>query len=121
MSDAHGTTGPSRLFIIRTVDDGVTVLSLQGEVDMHTAHRLRQALAADHAGLPARVVVDFRRVTFMDSSGINALICLYRATRDTPGWVRLAGIQPCIQRVLELSGLAAVFDCFPTVHRALVA
>ncbi|GGY18980.1 hypothetical protein GCM10010358_82460 [Streptomyces minutiscleroticus] len=119
MSDPYGTTSPSRLFVIRTVDDGVTVLSLQGEIDMHTCGRLHHVLTAGRAAYPARMVVDLRRVTFMDSSGINALIGLYRATRDTPGWVRLAGIQPCVQRILELSGLTTVFDCFSTVHRAL--
>ncbi|WP_190194409.1 STAS domain-containing protein [Streptomyces minutiscleroticus] len=105
--------------MIRTVHGGVTVLSPQGEIDLHTAHRLRQVLTADRDHCPTRVVVDLRWVIFMDFSGINALIDLYRATRDRPGWLRLSGIQAPVWRIVQLSGLDVVLDCYPTVHRAL--
>ncbi len=119
MSVPFGTDGPSRLSVIRTVHDDVTVISMQGEIDLYTAPRLRQVLTADRAGHPAHVVIDFKWVDFMDSSGLNALLALRRAAQEVSGWVRLAGMQPSVRRVLEFSGLTAVFDCYPTVHRAL--
>ncbi|MER6695314.1 STAS domain-containing protein [Streptomyces minutiscleroticus] len=119
MTDHDGASEPSRLSALRTTTGTTVILSLEGEIDLHTARRLRQVLTADRDDLPARMVIDLKRVTFMDSSGLHALLDLHDATRDKPGWIRLSGIQPAVQRLIELSGLDAVFDCYPTVHHAL--
>ena len=53
--------------------DGEAVLTLQGEIDLATAPRFRDSvLRARELGVP--VVLDMALVTFMDSSGINALV-----------------------------------------------
>jgi anti-anti-sigma factor len=44
-----------------------------GELDLGTAHALGAALAAAGAGAP-RVVLDLRRLTFVDSSGIGIIV-----------------------------------------------
>ncbi|GGM26504.1 hypothetical protein GCM10010129_83730 [Streptomyces fumigatiscleroticus] len=121
MSDLHGSSDTSQLAVVRTVVDGITVLSLQGEVDLYTAARLRPALAAGTAGSCPRLVVDFRGVSFMDSSGLNALLAAHRVMRDTPGWLRLAGLRPVVRRVVEITGVDAVIDCYATVGRALAS
>ncbi|WP_190191565.1 STAS domain-containing protein [Streptomyces minutiscleroticus] len=58
-------------------------------------------------------MIDPSEVT-MDSTGLNALVIGYRATRGTPGWIRLAQARPCVLRVLRLSGPDAFIDCYPT-------
>ncbi|GGX59567.1 STAS domain-containing protein [Streptomyces minutiscleroticus] len=118
MTSSYDTDGASWLTVVRTVTDGTTVLGLQGEVDLHTVGRLRRALAAC-ATDPVRLVVDLRWVTFMDSTGINALVALHRATLGTPGWIRLARPQRPVRRILQVSGLDTVIDCCPTLHQAL--
>ncbi|GGY10217.1 hypothetical protein GCM10010358_73460 [Streptomyces minutiscleroticus] len=119
MTHFDGADEPSRFSALRTTTDTTVILSLEGEIDMHTARRLRQVLTADQNDLPARMVIDLARVTFMDSSGVKALLDLHDATRDKPGWVRLSGIQPSVMRLIELTCLDTVFDCYPTVHHAL--
>lgn len=61
-------------------DGGDLVISVVGDVDMHTAPRLRafvqEAMALD-AGT-ARVVVDLGDVPFLDSSGMGALLASKR-------------------------------------------
>ncbi|MER6694530.1 STAS domain-containing protein [Streptomyces minutiscleroticus] len=107
--------------MIRTVTQAGTIVRLQGEVDLGSAGRLRQALTADTADPAPRIVVDLGGVTFLDSSGINALVAAYRVLRDTSGWLRLAGPQPPVQRILELSGLAGLLGCYPDLRHALHA
>ncbi|MER6693539.1 STAS domain-containing protein [Streptomyces minutiscleroticus] len=122
MADTHDTPGPGRLSVIRTVTDGIVVISLRGEIDHHTIGHLQRALAPEDAGADSRVVrivLDFSGVTFMDSTGVNALISVHRALRGTPGWIRLAGPQPSVRRVIELVGLDTFIDCYPTLHGAL--
>ena len=50
--------------------DHTAVVSAVGEIDLATASRLRRVLA----GLTGNVVLDLRAVSFLDSSGIGALV-----------------------------------------------
>ena len=57
----------------RAADGGVTV-EVRGDVDVSSADRLRHVLTDTAALRPARIVVDLLHVTFIDSTGIGALI-----------------------------------------------
>lgn len=106
MADTAGTSEqaePDGLSVTRTDVDGVTVVTVVGEVDHHTSGALRRALApADPDG--ARTVADLSGVPFMDSSGINVLIAAHQAHGPT-GWLRLAGVRRPVLRTLEIVGL----------------
>ncbi|MER5252754.1 MULTISPECIES: STAS domain-containing protein [unclassified Streptomyces] len=98
--------------------DDVTVLTLAGEIDLDTSTHVQQALeAVDVPG--ARVVVDLRRVTFIDSSGINIFIAGHRALTEAGGWLRLAGPAESVTRTLEIVGIGTLIDICPTLGEAL--
>ena len=56
--------------------NGRAIVSLRGEIDMSCGPALRDALSAAQQGSPD-VIVDLSGVTFMDSTGLNALIGAY--------------------------------------------
>ena len=64
------------------------------------------------------VVVDLSGVTFMDSSGIGALVSGRRRLAEGAG-MRLVCTQPTVVRLFELTGLTAVFPMFATVAEAI--
>jgi anti-anti-sigma factor len=76
-----------------------------GAVDLATSPRLKQALA--EAGLNARLVVlDLREVTFIDSSGVHAIVDA--AAKARRGWGRLVlvrGSAP-VERMLTRTRLS---------------
>lgn len=51
------------------------------------------------------LVLDMRRVMFLDSSGIRTIV-LERRAREHPASLRLQHLSPGVQRVLEICGLA---------------
>ncbi|MFE9435251.1 STAS domain-containing protein [Streptomyces sp. NPDC006640] len=121
MADLHGPAEQSaRLSITETAAAGIRVLVLSGETDADNVNTLGRALQVKDGGLP-HVVPDFRGVTFMDSSGVDALAAAYRASEAADGWVRLAALTAPIQRVVELVGLDSVISCYPTLPQALTA
>jgi stage II sporulation protein AA (anti-sigma F factor antagonist) len=82
-----------------------SVLSVQGEIDIATAGSLRSALERARESGRRDIWVDLSEVTFMDSSGLNALV---RADHDCAAHnVRLTVICPAgpVRRTLELTGL----------------
>ncbi|WP_327686566.1 STAS domain-containing protein [Streptomyces sp. NBC_00467] len=109
-----------RLLVERGVVDGVRVVTVRGEIDHAVTHVLREALRFKNGTPPPlRIVVDVSGVTFMDSSGINVLVAAYQQVNATQGWIRIAGAQEPILRVLELAGIDAVITCHPSIEHAL--
>lgn len=99
-----------KLFHAQTLDgpDEVTV-RITGEVDLSCADLLAQALGAALAcGRP--VVADCAGVTFLDSTGLRALLETHDLAGKAHTRFRLASVSAPVQRVLELSGTEALFD-----------
>ena len=83
--------------------DGVLVLS--GEIDSYTAPLLAERLAD-----PAVEVVDLAAITFIDSTGLRALLQADRSKRDDGARFELRSPSAPVQRLLEISGLAGHFN-----------
>lgn len=77
-----------------------------GEVDRDTAPDLRRRLT-EAVGLAGSGVVDvdLAQVTFMDSSGIGALIAGHRLATTTGATLRVRDAGPAVRTVLELTNV----------------
>ncbi|MCI3273565.1 STAS domain-containing protein [Streptomyces cylindrosporus] len=119
MADNQEAAEHGGLHVVRTEADGVVVLSLRGEIDHQNAGAITRAVPPADPTAGHRVVVDLSRVTFMDSSGINALIAVHQSAQAARGWLRLAGAQGPVLRTVQLVGLDTIVTCHPTVQDAL--
>lgn len=106
------------LLVSITSSGGISVLTLAGEIDDHTAGPLRQALEVIEPDRP-RIVADLRQITFIDSTGINIFLAAHLATTRAGGWLRLAHLEGNVSRVFSLIGVDTVIDCRPTLSDAL--
>ncbi|MCW3000911.1 MAG: anti-sigma-factor antagonist [Conexibacter sp.] len=74
--------GDSRLSVDTDRTDGRVAMALRGELDLGTVPQFRDRLAdAERDG--TTLVVDLRRVTFIDSSGIGELLGAHQRARRT--------------------------------------
>ena len=97
--------------------DGYTVVWAHGEIDMATAPDLTQELAEAVSVNPCRVIVDLTQVTFMDSTGLSALV---RArTEAGNGELRLVGASGMVCKVLRITGLEEVFPVHSTIEESI--
>jgi len=112
---------PERLSIEHRVVDGVRVVTLRGEIDHDVRAKLSTALLSQGEPVPARIVADLSGVTFMDSSGLNVFVAAHRQARTSEGWVRIAGAQESVLRVLQMTEVDSIISCYPTLERALTA
>ena len=94
------------------------VLHLAGRLNVIASPGLKQAIqdAAD-AGTQA-VIVDMRDVTFMDSSGMAALVYGLKTMRANGSTLVLASIGEQAETALRISRLDTVFSIFPDVGAA---
>ena len=81
-------------------------VALTGEIDHHCAKAYIQSIAAKiEAYTPEVCFLDFRDVTFMDSSGIAVVINALRNMAQIEGKLVLTGIAPQPLRVFQASGI----------------
>lgn len=85
-------------------DNGATILSVLGEVDLATAPILDERLTAAAAGDAATIIVDLDRVTFMDSSGLQVLLSHIFADHNDSR-IRLTRGSPQVVRLFTVSGM----------------
>ncbi|MGW7418626.1 STAS domain-containing protein [Streptomyces sp. NPDC054813] len=121
MADEQKAMDRGELSVTRTDVDGITVLGLRGEIDHESVGALTRSMPPADPTAGSRVVVDLSGVTFMDSSGINALIAAHQVTRAARGWLRLAGVRDSVLRTVQLVGLDTLATCHPTVRDAIAA
>jgi len=77
---------------IATGDDGTLRLTIAGELDVVSVYDLRPVLDTLVTGRPRRVEVDLSRLRILDSSGVGALISLYKRVRAQGGEVVVTGL-----------------------------
>lgn len=78
---------------------------LSGEIDHHHAKELRDAIDfAVREQYPPVVVLDFRSVTFMDSSGIGLIMGRSRLMEEYGGTLEIHNPSQQIRKVLRISG-----------------
>lgn len=87
-------------------EETMLVVELSGELDHHRAKELRQEI--DEAVLhraPDCLTLDFKEITFMDSSGIGLVMGRYKLMQSMGGTLCLRNMNSHIRRVMVLAGL----------------
>ena len=101
--------------------EGRSVVSLRGEIDVYTAPRLRQALIDLVNGGANDIVVDMERVEFLDSTGLGVLVGGLKRVKSNEGSLRLVITQDRIMKIFDITGLSKVFPIHGSVEEALQA
>ena len=75
-----------------------------GEVDLATSERVHVALRELREAGFTRIVIDLRRVTFLDSSGLRVLISWAQGAESDGYDLGIVPHSPPVMRLLELTG-----------------
>ena len=90
------------------VKDAVMTIRLPEEVDHFVADRLREE--AGEILVERKVVFDFRKTVFMDSSGIGLVMGRFREMELIGGKVRAVHVGERMRRILVMSGVTRVIE-----------
>jgi anti-sigma B factor antagonist len=87
-------------------------LEVTGLVELVAANagQVRDAIRAELKPSHTTLNIDLSTVTFLDSSGLGALISLHKSLRTQNGAVRLIRPAPNVSQILELTRLHRVFE-----------
>jgi anti-sigma B factor antagonist len=97
----------------------MSLLALTGELDYTNAERLQYDLQ-EAIGPGARdLVIDLADLSFCDSTGIQVFLTIRKITQNRGGSIALTSLQPRLEKLFHLTGLASAFGIQPTVTDAV--
>ncbi len=105
--------------VSETLGDYVLV-RLKGEVDLSWSQQVRRAIL-DALGAGSKVGVELSEVSYIDSSGIAALVEGFQTARGKGRQFGLVAASSPVMSVLQLARLDKVFPLFATVDAARAA
>jgi anti-anti-sigma factor len=92
------------------IDDGVGRVVLHGDIDLATAGDITEAVATARAAGRSWVIIDMTDVTFMDSQGLQALLCARHELADVGGLLTLRGTPEQVLVLLDVCGVRELFS-----------
>lgn len=97
---------------------GHPVVFVYGEIDVLTTPRLHETLQEVIAESPSSLLVDLANVTFIDSTGLGALVVAHRHLEERGGKLRLVSVPPPVAQILEVTGLTNRFEVYADIDAA---
>lgn len=100
--------------------DGVTVVHVNGELDVYTAPTLKDTLAETMEATP-RFVLDLTKVRFIDSTGLGVLVGALQDAHASSSDFHLVLDDPYLLKIFRITGFDGVFSIYPQVDDAVQA
>jgi len=103
------------------IDSDRCVLVLKGRIDAVSAPGLKRRMADLVTAGRKRIILEMKEISFMDSSGLSALVSGLKSTREVGGNLKLAGLHDQVSTVMRLTMLDRIFEIFADEASALKA
>jgi anti-sigma B factor antagonist len=103
---------------IQTAQDEPCIVVIRGEMDVFTSPEVKEALAQQVLDGHRQFVIDLSRVSYIDSTGLGALIAGLKGARENDGSIAIVTSNAQISRIFEITGLTKIFSMFDSVDRA---
>ncbi|SEG99748.1 anti-anti-sigma factor [Nonomuraea solani] len=100
---------------------GMTLITVTGQVDASTSGTLEAYLDQVRRTLHDHLVVDVSRLSFLDSSGLAVLLAAATLARAHGAGLHLAGPQPRVARILEITGAWQAVNVYDHIEQAIAA
>ncbi|WP_392535205.1 STAS domain-containing protein [Nostoc sp. C117] len=92
----------------------VKVIKLSGNLNATTSQEFRQNITKILELGVKIVLVDFQDVTFMDSSGLGALVLAFKTLRAADTKLVICSINEQVRILFELTNMDKIFEIFPS-------
>ena len=104
------------------VVDGVDVVAMEGRIVLgEESTALREKVKSLLASGQKKIVLNMNNVTYIDSSGLGALVASHTSARGQGASLKLCHLGAKFQEILQVTKLVTVFDVYPTEAAAVAS
>ena len=102
----------------RTKDD-VVILDIAGEIDLYNAPEIKDIINSLIEEKKFNVIINLEKVTYIDSSGIGALISSLSNLKKYQGGLKIINVFASVRKVFELTKLTSFFEIYDSEEQAI--
>jgi anti-sigma B factor antagonist len=106
--------------LLRPTDD-IAIVELEGEVDIYSSPRFKEALSQGIGAGATRILVDLAKVTFIDSTALGVVVGGVKGMRARGGTLDVVCRDENIRRIFEITGLDRILGMYHSRDEALTA
>lgn len=104
---------------IKKTDSQVEWVTLDGDLDFHSSPDLRRELTKLVEHQAPKVLIDFKNVSYIDSSGLATFVELFQRMKRYGGKLVLFNMNASVRSVFEISKLDTIFQLAGTEKEAV--
>ncbi len=98
-------------FAIHTlVEDGVSIISLEGFVDAHTAPQFESSIQTEIDAGRNHIIVNCEKLNYISSAGLGVFMSFIEEVRERDGDIKICGLVPKVKHTFEILGFQDIFE-----------
>jgi len=97
---------------------GVNIIHVAGRLDLVGANALKDEVRRILQDPNPQLVLDLKKVDFINSSGLGALVSVLKDVRLVGGRLVLSDLAPYVREIFTITQLSNVFEIYPTEQEA---
>lgn len=97
----------------------ILIAKVKGELDHHTSDIFKESINNEYQKGYKNIILDLKDLNFMDSSGIGMILGRYKMVKDKHGTLAIVGANSQLFKVIELSGILRVINCYKSIEEAI--
>jgi len=104
--------------VSRSTAGNLTILSLSGFLDAHTAPEFEKAIQQEFDAGNIRLIADCGGLTYISSAGLGVFMSFIEDIRGAGGDLKICSLTPKVAQVFEILGFDSIFEMVPTADDA---
>ncbi len=101
---------PNPFAIQTTVEDGLSIITLEGFVDAHTAPQFESAVQSEVDAGRVRLIVDCEKLSYISSAGLGVFMSFIEEIHERGGDIKICGLVPKVKHTFEIVGFQGLFE-----------
>jgi len=99
----------------------VVILDISGEIDLYNAPEIKDIVNKLIEQKKYNVIINLKEVTYIDSSGIGALISSLSNLKKYQGGLKIINVFASVKKLFELTKLTSFFEIYDLEDEAVKA
>ena len=113
--------GEGHMDITTRTKRDVVILDISGEIDLYNAPEIKDIIGKLIEEKKYNVVINLEKVSYIDSSGIGALISSLSNLKKYQGGLKIINVFASVRKVFELTKLTSFFEIYDSEEDAVNA
>ncbi|MDY6934054.1 MAG: STAS domain-containing protein [Spirochaetota bacterium] len=105
--------------ITKTTKGDIVILNIFGEIDLYNAPEIKDIINKLIQEQKYNVIIDLAKVSYIDSSGIGALISSLSNLKKYQGGLKIINVYASVRKVFELTKLTSFFEIYDSEEEAI--